>query len=38
MLLRSEDIERNLDLLEEIEKTTLRLVAQAIYNYIEDYF
>ncbi|MBP8973668.1 MAG: SfiI family type II restriction endonuclease [Anaerolineae bacterium] len=33
MLLRPEDLSQNLDRLEEIEKATLRLVVQAIYNY-----
>lgn len=35
MLLKPEDLRHNLDRLEEIEKATLRLVAQAIYNYRE---
>jgi len=38
MLLKPEDLQRNLDRLEEIEKTTLRLVTQAIYNYRETAF
>ena len=38
MLLKLEDLQRNLDRLEEIEKTTLRLVTQAIYNYRETAF
>ena len=33
MLLRPEDLSQDLDRLEEIEKATLRLVVQAIYNY-----
>lgn len=35
MLLKPEDLRYNLDRLEEIEKATLRLVTQAIYNYRE---
>jgi hypothetical protein len=38
MLLKPEDLQRNLDRIEEIEKTTLRLVTQAIYNYRETAF
>lgn len=33
MLLRPEDLSEDLDRLEEIEKATLRLVVQAIYDY-----
>lgn len=35
MLLKPEDLQHDLDRLEEIEKATLRLVAQAIYDYRE---
>jgi type I restriction enzyme M protein len=35
MLLKPEDLQQDLDRLEEIEKTTLRLVTQAIYDYRE---
>jgi len=38
MLLKPEDLQQNLDRIEEIEKTTLRLVTQAIYNYRETAF
>jgi hypothetical protein len=33
MLLNPEELRQNLDRLEEIEKISLRLVTQALYNY-----
>lgn len=38
MLLRPEDLKKDLDRLEEIEKATLRLVTQAIFDYRETAF
>lgn len=36
MIIDPQELEKNLDRLEELEKASLRMVTQAIYNYREE--